>query len=135
MNGAGGTEGGVGRFFGGLAMLFMGLYLLLQSISVTTGFGMGHALMSYQGFGVTSGMIMIPMVIGVGMLFYDGKNIIAWLLSCGSLMAMVAGVIASIRFRLVGLSAFDLIVMLVLIAGGAGLLLSSLRNLPAPPDD
>jgi hypothetical protein len=80
-------------------------------------------------------MIMIPLVIGVGMLFYDGKNIIGWVLSCGSLMAMIAGVIASIRFRMVGLSAFDLITMLVLIAGGTGILLSSLRNLPAITDD
>lgn len=135
MNGAGGTEGGVGRFFGGLAMLIVGLYLLLQSISVTTGFGMGTSLMSFRGYGVTSGMIMIPLVIGVGMLFYDGKNIIGWVLSCGSLLAMIAGVIASIRFRMVGLSAFDLITMLVLIAGGTGILLSSLRSLPATADD
>ena len=52
-----------------------------------------------------------------------------------ALIAMVAGVIASIRFRLVGLSAFDLITMLVLIAGGAGILLSSLRSLPRSTGD
>ncbi len=135
MQGAGGTEGGVTRFFSGLGMLILGLYLLLQSIRVTTGFGMGYALMSFGGFGVTSGMVMIPFTIGVGMLFYNGKSIVARVLASGSLMALIGGVVASIRFRLVGLSAFDLITMLVLIAGGTGILLSSLRDLPKTASD
>ena len=135
MQGAGGTEGGVTRFFSGLGMLILGLYLLLQSIKVTTGFGLGHSLVSFGGYGVTSGMVLIPFMIGVGMLFYNVKSIVARVLTSASLMALIGGVIASIRFRMVGLSAFDVITMLVLIAGGTGILLSSLRDLPKTVSD
>lgn len=130
MRGAGGTEGGVGRFFAGLAMLIVGLYLLLRSVTVTSGFGWGYALLSFGGVGVTSGMIMIPFMIGVGMVFYSARSLLGWILAGGSLLALLAGIIASLRFRMWNLSAFDLLVILVLIAGGAGLLLSSLRSLP-----
>ena len=131
MTGAGGTEGGIGRFFGGLAMLLVGFYLLLSSVRVTSGFGLGHTLFGVGGVGVTGGMILIPMLIGVGMIFYDRRGIFGWILAVGSFLAMLAGIIASVRFRLWNVSAFDLIVMVVLIAGGAGILLSALRPLPS----
>jgi hypothetical protein len=46
----------------------------------------------------------------------------------------VGGVLASVRFTMRPQSSFDLIVILVLAAGGAGLLLSSLKNLPRERD-
>ena len=121
MRGAGGTEGGVGRFFAGLAMLIVGLYLLLRSISVTSGFAWGYTLFSFGGAGVTAGTIMLPFMIGVCMIFYSARSIFGWILAGGSLLALLAGIITSLRFHIWQLSAFDLITMLVLIAGGAGL--------------
>jgi hypothetical protein len=41
-------------------------------------------------------------------------------------LALVAGVIASIQFSMVGISAFDLIIIFVLLFGGIGLFLRSL---------
>lgn len=128
MNGAGGTSGGLGRFFIGLAMLCGGVYLLLNSIQVYSHYGFGARLYSMGGFGVTSGMIMIPFMFGVGMIFYDSRNIFAWILAGGSLLALVFGVISSIQFTFQSMSAFDLIVILVLTAGGLGIFLSSLRS-------
>ena len=128
MIGAGGTSGGLGRFFIGLAMLIGGVYLLLNSISVYSHYGFGARLYSMRGIGVTSGMIMIPFMFGVGMMFYNSKNIFGWILAGGSLLALVFGVISSIQFTFQSMSAFDLIVILVLTAGGLGIFLSSLRS-------
>ena len=128
MRGAGGTSGGTGKFFIGLIMLCGGVYLLLSSINVYTHYGFGARLYSIGNYGVTSGMIMIPFMFGVGMLFYNAKNPLSWLLTGGSLVALVFGVISSIQFTFQSMDAFDLIVILVLAVGGLGLLLGSLRS-------
>ncbi|TQV88514.1 hypothetical protein [Aliikangiella coralliicola] len=132
--GAGGTSGGVGRYLIGLIMMSVGGYLFLSKIMVTTGafsrgFGMGTHLYSIGGgFGVTGGMILIPFFIGIVMIFWNSKNILGWLLSGLSIVALIAGIIANIRMTLVPMSAFDIIVLIVLMAGGAGMFFSSLKN-------
>ena len=128
MTGAGGTEGGIGRFFIGLAMFIVGGYLFLNAIWVGSGFGFGSALMSFGGFNVTSGMVLVPFVFGVAMMFYNSKNPIAWLLTCGSLAALTFGIITSLRFHIRPMSAFEILTILVLLFGGLGLFLSSLRE-------
>jgi len=128
MRGAGGTSGGSGRFLIGIIMLCGGVYLLLSSINVYSHYGFGARLYSMGGYGITSGMIMIPFMFGVGMIFYNARNYLAWLLAGGSLIALVFGVISSIQFTFQSMSAFDLIVILVLTTGGLGLFLSSLRS-------
>lgn len=128
MRGAGGTSGGMGQFFIGLIMLCGGVYLLLNSINVYSHYGFGARLYSVGNYGITSGMIMIPFMFGIGMLFYNARNPIAWLLSGGSLVALVFGVISSIQFTFRSMSAFDLIVILVLTVGGLGLFLRSLKS-------
>ena len=126
--GAGGSEGGVWRFFIGLAMMIGGGYLFFDSIQVSSGFGWGYRLYHYGGYGLTSGMVMIPLIFGVGFIFYNAKNPLRWILSGGSLLALTFGVIRSIRFTFRHMSAMDLILLLVLLFGGVGLFLSSLKN-------
>lgn len=112
-------------------MLCGGIYLLLNSIHVSSNFGFGARLYqfsSFGGFGITSGMIMIPFMFGVGIIFYNSRNPLGWILACGSLIALIFGVIASIRFNMRSMSAFDLIVILILSVGGLGLFLRSLKN-------
>lgn len=129
LKGAGGTEGGIGRFFIGLAMMIGGGYLLLNAIHVTNHFSLGYGLYSFGGFRLTSGMVMIPFIFGIGIIFYNSKNFLGWILAVGSLIMLVFGVISSINFRIRSMSAFELIVILVLLVGGIGLFLSSLRKI------
>ena len=128
MRGAGGSSGGTGEFLLGLVMMCGGFYMLLNSIVVRASFGFGRQIYSVGGFGITSGMIMIPFLFGVGMIFYNSKNLIGWILAIGSLVALIFGVISSVNFSMQRMSAFDLIVILVLCFGGIGLFLKSLRN-------
>ncbi len=133
MKGAGGTSGGIGSFFIGLIMMCTGFYLLLNAITVSSGFGMGMRLYGFSAMGglynITSGMVMIPFIFGVGLVFYNSKNILGWVLSIGSLSALIFGVISSIRFSFKTMTSFDLIVILVLAVGGIGLFLRSLKKL------
>tara|TARA_R110002167_G_scaffold15784_2_gene62689 strand:- start:1731 stop:2147 length:417 start_codon:yes stop_codon:yes gene_type:complete len=138
MRGAGGTSGGLGQFFIGVIMMCGGFYLLLNAITVSTNFGMGTRLYGFSAWGtnmsLTSGMIMIPFMFGVGLIFYNSKNILAWLLTLGSVSALIFGVISSVRFSFKTMSAFELMVILVLAVGGLGLFLRSLKTIDAKPE-
>ena len=125
--GAGGNAGGTGQFFIGLVMIVAGGYLLLNNIIVRPTFGLGMGLFSAGGVTVTTGMVLIPFVFGVGLIFYNSRNWLGWALAAGSIIAMVAGVIASIRLQFTGMSVFDLLVILILLFGGIGLFFRSLR--------
>ena len=126
--GAGGTRGGEGNFFIGIVMIIAVGYLLLRGIMVRPQFGLGNAMYSIGGFPITTGLVLVPFAFGVGMIFYNSRNWIGWLLTGGSVVALVVGVIASINFTLVRMSAFDLLVIIILLVGGLGLFLRSLRG-------
>ena len=126
--GAGGSGGGTGQFFLGLAMMCGGFYLLFKAIIVTSSFGLGSTLFGWGGHGVSGGMVLVPFVIGVALVFYNASNPLGWLLALGALAALVFGVISSVQFNLQAMSAFDLIVILVLAIGGLGLFAGSLRR-------
>ena len=132
MRGAGGTSGGLGTFFIGILMMAGGFYLLLSSITVHGGFNLGYSLYHWNAMGsqmsLTSGMVLVPFMFGIGLIFYNGKSIVGWLLAVLSLAALVFGVIASIRMSMRTMSAFDLLVILVLFVGGIGLVLRSLKD-------
>ncbi|MGR9108933.1 MAG: hypothetical protein ACU843_18620 [Gammaproteobacteria bacterium] len=137
--GAGGTSGGVGRYLGGLLMMCVGTYLFLSKVVVTSGafssgFGFGTQLYTLgDGFGITGGMVFIPFIIGVVMVFWNSASILGWLLSGGSVVALITGIIVNIRMRLEPMTAFDILMLLVLIAGGAGMFFSSLRDFEQNP--
>lgn len=131
MNGAGGTRGGVGSFLLGLTMLAGGVYLLLQSIQVSNVFSWGYGLYRMGSFSLTGGMILIPMIFGIGMIFWNARNFVGWTLAVGSLVALVFGVLASLQFHIRSMSLFELLVVLVLVAGGAGLFFRSLLDQPS----
>ena len=128
MRGAGGTDGGTGTFLIGLAMMVAGGYLLLSNIIIRPVFGFGTSAFNVGGVSVTTGMILIPFIFGVGLVFYNSRNWLGWFLAIGSVIALIAGVIANLTLQFGRLNAFDLLVILVLLFGGTGLFLRSLRG-------
>lgn len=128
LKGAGGTQGGIGRFFIGLIMMVGGGYLFLDAIRITQHFSMGYAIYSFGALKLTTGMTLIPLIFGVGIIFYNSKNIFGWFLCTASLVMLLFGIISSIQFRIRTMTAFELIMILVLMIGGVGLFLSSLKS-------
>ncbi len=133
IEGAGGSPGGLGQFFIGFIMMCSGFYMLLNAISVNYRFGMGSSIHGFRSFGhqwnITGGMVLVPFIFGIGLIFYNGRNILGWLLSIGSISALIFGVISNINFTFKQMTAFDLIVILILAIGGLGLLLKSLKGI------
>ncbi len=113
----------IGTFLGGAVMFSLGMYLLLSSIHVNVGWG-GH-LYQMGNVGVTSGMLLIPFFIGVVMVFFNAKNYVGWLMMVGAVVLIIVGVIMNINFNFRSMNLFQLLLIFVLSAGGAGLLLKS----------
>src|SRR5512147_2260708 len=120
MGDVGGTSGGLAEFLGGLAMACGGGYLLTQQVEVTSGF---WSMFGTSTFGIT----LIPMIVGIGILFFNGRNVVGWLLTLGGAIFIVAGVLANLHVYFRPTSLFNTLVMLVLLAGGIGLVARSLR--------
>ncbi len=120
MRGAGGTSGGVGEFLLGLGMAIGGGYILLQKVTVTSG---GWYLYGVNAFGLT----LIPFLMGAGLLFYNGKCRIGWLLLFASLIMIFAGILMNLHIYFQTTSLFDTLMILILLAGGLGLLARSLK--------
>jgi len=120
MRGAGGTEGGIGQFFLGLIMAVGGAYLLTQQVMVSSGF--------WGWFGPhTFGLSLLPLIVGIGVLFFDGKSVAGWLLTLGGAAIVFLGILMNLRVYFEPTSLFNTLVMLLLLAGGLGLVARSLR--------
>lgn len=119
-NGAGGTPGGVGTFLAGAAMIVGGGYLLLTHVTVTSGY---WNLYGYNSFGLS----MLPLLVGIGMLFFDGRSTVGWGLTAAGAIIIVAGILAHMNVYFQPTSLFDTLVMLGLLASGIGLVARSLR--------
>lgn len=120
MAGAGGTEGGVGEFFLGLAMAVGGGYLLTNQVTVSSGF--------WGWFGPsTFGLTLLPLVVGCGLLFFDGKSRFGLLLVAGGALIVLLGVLMNLRIYFEPTSLFNTLLMLFLLAGGLGLVARSLK--------
>jgi hypothetical protein len=123
--------GSAGQALLGFIMMCGGFYLLLQSIIVSNSFFLGYGLYHFNaagGMSITGGMIMIPLIFGVGMIFYNSSNIIGWALAIGSLAALVMGVIVNTHFALRSMSLFELLGIFVLAIGGLGLFLRGIAD-------
>jgi len=88
---------------------------------------MSSRIFGVAGFPVTTGLVLVPFIFGIGIVFYNSRNWIGWILTIGSMVALFAGVIASISFSFTRMNAFELLTILVLFVGGIGLFLRSLR--------
>ncbi len=120
--GAGGTPGGVAPFFIGLTMAVVGVYLLLNQVQVTTSF---WSFGRYGGFGPT----LLPLLVGVAFLFYNGRSLVGWLLTGLGVAIILAGILMNIDIYFRQTTLFNTIVMLGLLFGGLGLIARSLRSM------
>ena len=96
LRGAGGTEGGLGLFLLGFVMAIAGGYLLTSQVTVTSGF---WTLWGHNAFGLT----LLPFVVGVGFLFFDGKSVVGWVLTIAGAVILFVGIIANLEIFPVGL--------------------------------
>ena len=126
----GGTEGGSAEFVGGIGMLLAGLalYFLFDSVHVGTH-GPGLMGMMMGGSSSSMGIIFVPFVIGVALLFYNAESRLGQGLLWGGLGVIVVEILSRIRFHF-DMKTSHLLLILALFGAGVGLILRAFRASP-----
>ena len=128
--GAGGTPGGIGTFLLGFALACAGGWLLTNQVVVSSEYFASAFMMPIINYRMNSfGLSLVPFIIGIGFLF------IGWLLTIAGLVIILAGILMSLHIFFRPTSLFNTLVMLVLLFGGIGLIIRSLKPRPATQPD
>ena len=122
----GGTPGGLGQFLIGFVMACLGGYFLANQVSVVGSYW------SFYGAS-TFGITLVPMLLGIGILFWNARNLFGWFLTIAGALFILAGVIANMHIYFRPTSLFNTLVMLILLVGGLGLITRSLAAHPKQP--
>jgi hypothetical protein len=119
--GAGGTKGGIGEFLLGLAMAIGGGYLFMNQVHVSSSY---WNLWGYNAFGLS----LLPLLAGIGFLFFNGRSKLGWLLTFAGAVIIVVGIIANLTVYWQSTSLFNTLIIFTLLAGGLGLVARSLKE-------
>ena len=119
--GPGGSPGGTGVFLFGLTLTIAGGYLIMNHVQI------GSAYWNWWG-GHTFGLTLVPLIIGIGLLFFNGRSIAGWVLAGAGVVIIFVGIIVNLQIQFPQTSLFNVIVMLTLFAGGLGLIARSLKS-------
>jgi hypothetical protein len=120
--GPGGTPGGLGEALGGLAMIAAGVYLVFSHVTVHTSFWRFLGTPG-QSFGLT----LLPLLVGIGALFFNGSSRLGWVLLVGGVLLILAGILMNLDVYFQPTSLWNTILMFGLIGGGVGLFAKGLR--------
>jgi hypothetical protein len=118
----GGTPGGSGEFLIGLAMMAAGIYLVFDRVTVHTSFW--HYFGSAGG---TFGMTLIPLLLGIALLSFNGRSILGWVLAAAGILLILFGVLMNLDIYFRPTSLWTTVLMFGLIAVGLGTFAKGLR--------
>ena len=119
--GAGGTQGGIAEFLIGLAMAVGGGYLFMNQVQVSSSY---WTMYGYNAFGLS----LLPLLAGIGLLFFNGRSKPGWLLTFAGAVIIVIGIIANLTVYWQSTSLFNTLMIFTLIAGGIGLIARALKD-------
>ncbi len=120
--GPGGTPGGLGEALAGLAMIAVGIYLVFSHVTVHTSFWRFVGSPG-QSFGLT----LLPLLVGIGALFYNGRSVLGWFLTVGGVLLILVGILMNLDVYFQPTSLWNTIFMFGLIVGGVGVFARGLR--------
>lgn len=109
-------------FLLGIVMLGVGCFLVARNTYVTASWYSWRI----GGVGLPTGVVAIPFLVGIGMLFYNSKSKIAYtVLILGAAFILVT-IILSVHIRFATTDLYTYILMFGCIFGGLGFLLRSI---------
>jgi hypothetical protein len=117
----GGTPGGLGSFVMGLVMSCIGGYLVTNHVMVTSSYWMFNGA---NAFGIS----LIPFLFGVGLLFWNRRSVVGWVLTIAGVLFIFSGIIMNLHIYFQPTSLFNTLVMLILLVGGLGLIVRSMSS-------
>ena len=121
----GGRNGAsLGTLLLGFVLAVAGGYLLTNQVQVGAGpFG------GFAWFGATSfGLLLVPLMLGVGLLCFNAKLLIGRLLVAAGAVILLASVLNTLRITFLPTSLFNTLLMLAMLVAGFGLMARSIAG-------
>ena len=110
------------EFVIGIILLSVGLFMLSMRVRVYSGWFAGFTIGSFH---VASGVVTIPLIIGIVWYVMNTKSILAkWLCILGSIIIVVS-IIMSIQINWISSTLFEYLLIFILSAVGLGLILKT----------
>ena len=106
------------QFFLGIIMLGLGLFMLSKRVMVHSSW----YIWRIGSFDLTSGLVTVPLIIGIIWKFYNPKSVIPKIIITLGVIFIIATIIMSIRISFMATSLYDYIIIFGLAAAGSGLL-------------
>lgn len=111
------NQGGTGIKAVGGIMMAVATLMILNRVQVSFGgvsfFGMGAA-------GV--GIIFLPLLIGIGLVFYNHKKKMHWYVAGGGIVFVILSLLMQVKLYFSNASLLEIVTMFALFFGGAGVL-------------
>lgn len=109
------------EFYMGILLIISGLFFLLSKAVVHSGF---HGW-NLGGLSISTGIVVVPLMIGIIWLVNNPKSFLARLITIAGAIFIVGSIIINIRISFTTTSMVDYIIMMLLIAGGIGLIIKA----------
>ena len=108
----------------GLGLFCGGTFLVMQNTVLSSKF----SLMDLIGVNPPFGLVMLPLLIGIGVLFFNEKSLLGWILSIVGLITILLGILMGLSIFFRPVSLYEGILMFGLIAAGIGLVAKALAR-------
>lgn len=112
------------QFFCGLLMLAAGVFLIFQNLDVRSSWGTGF--LRVGGYSLPNGLIFLPILIGIVMLFLMDRKVFGWIVLAVGLVIVLVAVIMSVNIRWRTTNAYVFIAMFGLAAAGGAMVIRQL---------
>lgn len=121
--GSNGRErGNILTFFVGIVVFCVGAFLIFQNTIITTNFGLSGLI----GFNPPFGMVLLPLIIGIIVLFFNENSILGWLLVIIGVLLILVGILMGLQISFRRTTLFVTIMMYGLTGAGIGITLKGL---------
>ena len=111
------------QFLAGLAMLIAGLFIFSQKVMVYSSFLGGGLGISIGRMSLSNGLVIVPFIIGVVWMFASEGSFASKVFTAAGVLIIILAVIMTTNITLVRITLYEWVLILVLIFGGAGLLI------------
>lgn len=121
-SGDGREKGNILTFFTGIVIFCLGAFTILQNTTISTSFG----LQGLIGFNPPFGVVLLPLIIGIIILFFNESSFFGWFLVIVGILIILVGILMGLQITFRRTTLFTTIMMYGLTAAGIGVTLKGL---------
>ena len=115
-------KGNILTFFIGIVIFCIGAFMIFQNTTKATNFGLSRLI----GFEPPFGVVLLPLIIGIIVLFFNEESILGWLLVIVGVLIILVGILMGLQITFRRTTLFTTIIMYGLTAAGIGITLKGL---------